>query len=161
MSAMNVVLFDDQQRANLLPLAYTRPVADIRVGIITIREKWEALLGKSTSSSTESYLSAKFPLEVASENLFINGSVFPTANLVQSIQNLEPGKALVHGDVLVACGLRFARVALLKNVARSSQALRCLAGTNLRHFFVESLFGDHSLGEQCVSKRLRPSLVVA
>ncbi|HIA05472.1 MAG TPA: glucose-1-phosphate thymidylyltransferase [Flavobacteriales bacterium] len=99
---MNVVLFDDQQRANLLPLAYTRPVADIRVGIITIREKWEALLGKSTSSSTESYLSAKFPLEVASENLFINGSVFPTANLVQSIQNLEPGKALVHGDVLVA-----------------------------------------------------------
>ncbi len=102
MSAMNVVLFDDQQRANLLPLAYTRPVADIRVGIITIREKWEALLGKSTSSSTESYLSAKFPLEVASENLFINGSVFPTANLVQSIQNLEPGKALVHGDVLVA-----------------------------------------------------------
>ena len=102
MSAMNVVLFDDQWRANLLPLAYTRPVADIRVGIITIREKWEALLGKSTSSSTESYLSAKFPLEVASENLFINGSVFPTANLVQSIQNLEPGKALVHGDVLVA-----------------------------------------------------------
>ena len=102
MSAMNVVLFDDQQRANLLPLAYTRPVADIRVGIITIREKWEALLGKSTSSSTESYLSAKFPLEVASENLFINGSVFPTANLVQSIQNLEPGTALVHGDVLVA-----------------------------------------------------------
>jgi len=102
MSAMNIVLFDDQQRANLLPLAYTRPVTDIRVGILTIREKWEALLGKSTSSHTESYLSAKFPLEVASENLFINGSVFPTANLVQSIQNLEPGKALVHGDVLVA-----------------------------------------------------------
>jgi len=102
MSAMNIVLFDDQWRANLLPLAYTRPVADIRVGIITIREKWEALMGKSTSSSTESYLSAKFPLEVASENLFINGSVFPTANLVQSVQKLESGKALVQGDVLVA-----------------------------------------------------------
>jgi UDP-N-acetylglucosamine diphosphorylase/glucosamine-1-phosphate N-acetyltransferase len=102
MSAMNIVLFDDQHRANLLPLAYTRPVADIRVGIITIREKWETFLGKSTSSSTESYLSAKFPLEVASENLFINGSVFPTTTLVQSIQKLEPGKALVQGDVLVA-----------------------------------------------------------
>jgi len=102
MSAMNIVLFDDQHRANLLPLAYTRPVADIRVGIITIREKWETLLGKSTSSSTESYLSAKFPLEVTSENLFINGSVFPTTTLVQSIQKLEPGKALVQGDVLVA-----------------------------------------------------------
>jgi len=105
MSTMNVVLFDDQRRANLLPLAYTRPVADIRTGILTIREKWESLLGQTTSTRTEPYLAAKFPLLVADENLFINGSVFPTAELIHAIMKLENGEALVHEDILVAVNL--------------------------------------------------------
>jgi len=41
---MNYILFDGPSRNNLLPLTYTRPVAEIRVGILTIREKWEAFL---------------------------------------------------------------------------------------------------------------------
>ena len=52
---MNYILFDDNNRANLLPFTFTRPVADIRIGILTIREKWELLLKEKTSTKTESY----------------------------------------------------------------------------------------------------------
>ena len=38
---MNYILFDGSVRNQLLPFTFTRPVADIRVGILTIREKWE------------------------------------------------------------------------------------------------------------------------
>ncbi len=57
---MNYILFDSVVRTNLLPLTFTRPVADIRFGILTIREKWEKYLNQSTSSLTEEYLSNKF-----------------------------------------------------------------------------------------------------
>jgi hypothetical protein len=59
---MNVILFDDNFKENLLPFTYTRPQADIRVGILTLREKWEKRLQTKTSSITEDYLSEKFPL---------------------------------------------------------------------------------------------------
>ncbi|MBL4779221.1 putative sugar nucleotidyl transferase, partial [Ralstonia sp.] len=99
---MNIVLFDDQDRSNLLPLTFTRPIADIRVGITTIREKWEATLESSSSSKTEGYLTNKFPLKLESENLLINGAVFPSDELVEAICLLDLGQALVHNDVLIA-----------------------------------------------------------
>ena len=57
---MNFILFDDNTRINLLPLTFTRPVAEIRFGILTIREKWERHLRMKTSSLTEEYLNKKF-----------------------------------------------------------------------------------------------------
>ena len=54
---MNYILFDGPSRNNLLPFTFTRPVADIRVGILTIREKWEKHLGFTTTTITEDYLS--------------------------------------------------------------------------------------------------------
>ena len=60
---MNYILFDDQKvREDLLPLTFTRPVAEIRFGISTMREKWERFLGEKTSTLTEGYLSKKYPL---------------------------------------------------------------------------------------------------
>ena len=53
---MNYILFDGDYRDNLLPFTYTRPVADIRIGILTIREKWNHYLGAKTSTITQSYL---------------------------------------------------------------------------------------------------------
>ena len=53
---MNYILFDGNIRNSLLPFTYTRPVADIRVGILTIREKWEKALGLTTTTITEEYL---------------------------------------------------------------------------------------------------------
>ncbi len=99
---MNYILFDDQSRNNLLPLTFMRPVADIRIGILTIREKWEKYLKTKTSSLTESYLSTKFPIVKAEHNILINGSVCPNAELVKEIKNLKPNQALVTDESIIA-----------------------------------------------------------
>jgi UDP-N-acetylglucosamine diphosphorylase/glucosamine-1-phosphate N-acetyltransferase len=95
---MNYILFDGSARNQLLPFTYTRPVADIRVGILTIREKWEKMLGFTTSTVTEDYLIDKFPMIEMEQNIFINASVLPTKFLVSLIQNLSENKALFIED---------------------------------------------------------------
>jgi len=102
---MNYIMFDDQSRNNLLPLTFTRPIADIRIGILTIREKWEMYLKAKTSSLTENYLSAKFPIIKNSQNFLINGSVCPTHKLVSEIKSLKQNQALVTKDSIIALHL--------------------------------------------------------
>ncbi len=99
---MNCILFDDNHRSNLLPLVFTRPVADIRIGILTIREKWEKYLGVKTSSLTDGYLSVKYSSTVEDDNLLINGAVLPDKNLVNRIKSLTPGEVIVKEDFVVA-----------------------------------------------------------
>ncbi len=99
---MNIVLYDDSRRQNLLPLTYMRPEADMRIGITTIREKWEAYLKKKSSTLTEAYLSKKFPLEKAEDNLMINGSVLPDKTMVDKILRLKPREALTTETYIIA-----------------------------------------------------------
>lgn len=100
---MNYILFDESiVRTNLLPLTFVRPVADIRIGILTIREKWEKRLKTTTSSLTDSYLSAKFPIVKESENILINGSICPTEEIVEAIKNLKPNQTVVYNDTIIA-----------------------------------------------------------
>lgn len=103
---MNWILFDDLNRKKLLPLVYTRPIANIRVGILTIREKWEHYLNAPTSTLTEHYLREKYPLiKSDNDNIFINGSVLPTEPLLNEIKNLKRDEALVQGEELIAMRL--------------------------------------------------------
>lgn len=102
---MNYILFDDSRRSNLLPLTFTRPVADVRFGILTIREKWEKYLGVRTSSLTEKYLSKKYPIVKEPDNILVNGSVCPSNILIDEIAKLEPNQALVKNDVVIAMRL--------------------------------------------------------
>jgi UDP-N-acetylglucosamine diphosphorylase/glucosamine-1-phosphate N-acetyltransferase len=102
---MNVILFDDPViRTNLLPLTFTRPVADIRIGILTIREKWQVYTGGSTSSKTQSYLSAKYPCEytIDTDNNWINGSVLPNVGLMEEIKNLHVHQVLIRDETVIA-----------------------------------------------------------
>lgn len=99
---MNYILFDSASRNNLLPLVFTRPVADIRIGILTIREKWERYLKASTSSLTEQYLAAKFPLVEADVNILINGSILPNPKLVEAIHQLRQGQTIIKDETIVA-----------------------------------------------------------
>ncbi|MEN8138187.1 MAG: GlmU family protein [Bacteroidota bacterium] len=99
---MNYILFDGESRNDLLPLTYTRPVADLRVGILTIREKWEKYLGYTTTTLTEDYLSAKYPLVEAEINLMINSSFCPTEKLVDLCKTLNKREAVYCNDQLVA-----------------------------------------------------------
>ncbi|MEK6615119.1 MAG: GlmU family protein [Bacteroidota bacterium] len=98
---MNYILFDDS-RENLLPLTFTRPVCEIRLGILTIREKWEKYLQAKTSTLTEDYLSKKFPLKESKKNMIINGSVCPNQKLVKDILALKQGEALFSEETLIA-----------------------------------------------------------
>jgi len=100
---MNIILFDDESRDNLLPITYTRPVADIRIGILTIREKWERHLNSGSSSLTQDYLQNKYPCIRADENLLISGSVCPSEELVTEVKALNIGEALITDNFLIAC----------------------------------------------------------
>ena len=100
---MNLILFDHPEiRQNLLPFTFTRPVAEIRIGILTIREKWEKHLSLKGSFATENYLSEKFTLTSSTDNLWINGAVCPTPELVQAISKLKVDEALQQGELLLA-----------------------------------------------------------
>lgn len=99
---MNYILFDGSSREDLLPFTYTRPVAEIRVGIMTIREKWELLLGNTVTYLTEEYLEKKFPLVEFDENIYIDASVIPTKELAEEIQFLSKNQAILCNDVVVA-----------------------------------------------------------
>ncbi len=99
---MNVILFDNPTiRQDLLPFTFTRPVADIRVGILTISEKWETHLQTKPSFSTASYLSKKFPAHYTSDNLWINGAACPNAELVAAIHQLNPGDAIAKDRMIL------------------------------------------------------------
>jgi UDP-N-acetylglucosamine diphosphorylase/glucosamine-1-phosphate N-acetyltransferase len=93
---MNYILFDGTVRNALLPFTFTRPVAEIRVGILTIREKWEKYLGYTTTTLTEEYLSEKFPMVEMEENIMINEV------LVEMIKNLEKNQLILHDEEVIA-----------------------------------------------------------
>lgn len=99
---MNYILFDGPFRHNLLPFTYTRPVADIRVGILTIREKWETYLDSTTTTVTEDYLSEKYPMVEMEENIMINASYLPNFELVEMIKNLEKNQAIFKDEDIIA-----------------------------------------------------------
>ena len=99
---MNYILFDGPVRDQLLPFTYTRPVADIRIGILTIREKWEKHLGFTTTTVTEDHLSERWPLVEMEANVLINASFLPTERLVQRIKSLGPNQAIFSGEEPVA-----------------------------------------------------------
>lgn len=102
---MNYILFDENSvRQNLLPFTFTRPVAEIRIGILNIREKWEKISGQKVSVSTEDYLSKKYPLSLSrkEDNIWINSSFLPTGELIKSIKTLKKNEYLQHGESLIA-----------------------------------------------------------
>ena len=99
---MNYILFDGDVRTTLLPFTYTRPVADIRIGILTIREKWEKQLGLTTTTITEEYLEEKFPMVEMEQNILINASFLPTDELVASVKRLSENEAIFKGDDVIA-----------------------------------------------------------
>ncbi len=99
---MNYILYDGNVRNALLPFTFTRPVADIRVGILTIREKWEKYLGVTTTTITEEYLSEKYPMVELEHNIMINAAYCPNPILAEMISFLEPMQAIVKEDDIIA-----------------------------------------------------------
>ena len=99
---MNYILFDGNVRNALLPFTFTRPVADIRMGILTIREKWEKYLGTTTTTVTEEYLSEKYPMVEMEKNVMINASFLPNPILFEMVSNLQINQAIFKNDEIIA-----------------------------------------------------------
>jgi UDP-N-acetylglucosamine diphosphorylase/glucosamine-1-phosphate N-acetyltransferase len=99
---MNYILFDGDVRNALLPFTYTKPVADLRIGILTIREKWERYLGLTTTTITEDYLEEKYPMVEMPENIMINASFCPNDGLVEMVKNLSEKEAIFKGEDVIA-----------------------------------------------------------
>ena len=102
---MNYILFDDKTWNNLLPLTFTRPVSEIRSGILTIKEKWEKVLDVKVSYLTKDYLQEKFRVEIEDENILINSSLIPNKNLVDAIKNLATNEVLKNNKKVLAIKL--------------------------------------------------------
>jgi UDP-N-acetylglucosamine diphosphorylase/glucosamine-1-phosphate N-acetyltransferase len=98
---MTINLFDDSCWASLRPLTFTRPVADLRIGILTIAEKWAKHLKADFGFHTQDYLSIKF-VPKPNADFFINGSVCPDEALLNAVIKLKAGEVLYKRDVIVA-----------------------------------------------------------
>jgi UDP-N-acetylglucosamine diphosphorylase/glucosamine-1-phosphate N-acetyltransferase len=102
---MNIILFETDQRNCLLPLCYTRPVASLRTGILTIREKWELRVAGQYSYRTEDYLKKKFPFRAEEDNLILSSHVCPTDELVEQIKQIKTGEGVKWQGIPVAARL--------------------------------------------------------
>lgn len=100
---MQINLFDTARAAYLLPFTHTRPAADIRCGILTMRERWEQYLQATASGSiTTALLSKVFPAHYGDDNLYLNGNVFVNVPLAIVVSNLKPGQALIQEETVIA-----------------------------------------------------------
>lgn len=100
---MNYIAFDDSQiRNQLKPFTFTKPVAGIRCGILTIGQKWEKTLGANLSYLTEAYLQEKFNHISKEDNIYLNGGVCPDSHLLATIQQLKDDEILVTGNTAIA-----------------------------------------------------------
>ncbi len=115
---INYILFDDSIWENLLPITFTRPVGEIKIGILKIRQKWEYFLKEKCSFSTKNYLSKKFVLKKTNFNVLINSSILPNKNLVSEIQSLELNQILIKENTIIAfCVSNFETENILKNIS--------------------------------------------
>jgi UDP-N-acetylglucosamine diphosphorylase/glucosamine-1-phosphate N-acetyltransferase len=99
---MNIILYDGAVRNQLLPFTYTRPVCELRIGILTIKEKWELFLGTTATILTEAYLEEKFPMLELEQNVFVDAAVLPTPSLAAQVKSLKKNQLLASGEEVIA-----------------------------------------------------------
>ncbi|WP_018675878.1 GlmU family protein [Riemerella columbina] len=108
-----LVFSDAQYWGAFLPLTFTRPIAEMRCGILTFSERWQKLLNsQEVYYLTEDYLQEKYPKPEPKESLFIVPNFLPTEPLVQQIKDLKVGDALVYKDELIAAKVQMQNFSL-------------------------------------------------
>ena len=124
----NIILFGDDNWFHLLPLTFTKPIAELRVGILTIREKWEIHLDGHVSYITQDYLAEKYPIHIEEDNLLINSTLLPSATILNYIKQLQLNEALLLGDELLAARLSTDQ---FDSLSDDPASLKTLKGINL------------------------------
>lgn len=98
MAKQNFVLFDGEERASLLPFTYTRAIADIRLGILTIKEKWQLALDSTCDIWSHAHLTPKYPFTPKGNSTFINAAILPTPDLAEAVASLPEGHSLLSAS---------------------------------------------------------------
>jgi UDP-N-acetylglucosamine diphosphorylase/glucosamine-1-phosphate N-acetyltransferase len=105
MAERNIILLDPAHRDALKPFTWARPVSSIRIGILTIAEKWQQRMNADISYDVPDYLVSKFPIKIEEENILIQAHLLPSLELTELIKTLSSGEFLVHKDSWVAAKL--------------------------------------------------------
>lgn len=92
---MAIILFDTNSRNSLFPLTYTKAIAALRFGILTIQERWALKSKEEVFIRTESYLQVLYPTPILLDHIWIDASVMPDEMLLQEILNLENGACII------------------------------------------------------------------
>ncbi len=123
----NIILFDTEARSHLQPLTATRPMGEMRIGTLTLREKWERRMRASVSYITQEYLQHKYPIIVEDDNLIVSAGALPTEALCERLGRLERYEALLHDGKLLAARLPESLIELLIE----DEPVRELQGTDI------------------------------
>ena len=99
---MNITLFDSIYHKQLLPLTYTKPVASLRIGILTIQEKWEKYAKTKVAVRTQDYLAKKFNSNTDGSRIGINASILPNKAIFGELELLETEHILMKNGVVIA-----------------------------------------------------------
>jgi len=126
----NLILFDDDNWGHLLPLTLTRPISEIRVGILTIKEKWQKHLNVTASYITQDYLSSKYPIHIEDDNILINSTILPSQTLIKYVKQLRLNEALVLGEEMIAARLSNKQ---LNNLGDSEETFKTLKKIDLEN----------------------------
>lgn len=103
---MQLIFSDAQYWGEFLPLTYTKPIAELRTGILTFSERWQKLLNSNeVSYITEDYLQKKFKTYEKKESLLITPNFLPSENVLKQIKNLQLGEALIYENEVLATRL--------------------------------------------------------
>ncbi|MBK9254747.1 MAG: GlmU family protein [Saprospiraceae bacterium] len=140
----NLIFFCDDHWHHLLPLTYTKPVCELRAGILTIREKWEMILQGTGSFITQDYLSEKYPIEIEKDNLLINSTVLPDEALLSYIRQLGTNEAIVMGDEMLIARLSEDQFDAL-NSTKAFSHLKSIDLTNQSDFKVRRISRPYDL----------------
>jgi len=98
----HLIFFDDDKWKSILPLTYLKPACELRVGILTIAEKWKLLFDDATHGYiTNDYLSHKYKISLEDTNIAINGRLLPNANVISLIKRLQPNQGLLYQDIFI------------------------------------------------------------
>ena len=98
---MNIILFDNK-REDFYPLSLTRPIAEFRLGVLTIKEKWENYFD-SVSTFSNDYLAEKFNTKkIKEDNIWINSQLLPSKDIVTEIKSLRVGEVLKKESIILA-----------------------------------------------------------
>lgn len=129
---MNIALVDlPDQRIKLFPFTLTRPVSHLRVGILTIREKWERMLGQQVDALSTTQLNTKFQQGPSPYDLVINATIFPNDDLISEIQKLTAGQVLQTSPGFVAAKGNFLSIEDLEDLSSFDSVQTEIAFTSI------------------------------